>query len=198
MHIIHRDIKPENFLIGQNDKKTTLYLTDFGLAKRFRNPRTGQHIPYRDGKNLTGTPRFASIYTHLGIEQSRRDDLESYIYSLIYLFKGTLPWQDIPSKSKSEKYQRMMEKKLNIESEELINGLPLEFKDIFNYIRNLHFEEIPDYKYIKQMLLNMMSKHFYSLDWTFDWIDDCNENLVINKSTKESSNNSNNKQQNEK
>ena len=123
-NFIHRDVKPDNFLIGTNKKKTQVYAIDFGLAKRFRDPKTGNHIPYRDGKSLTGTARYASINTHLGIEQSRRDDLESLGYVLVYFLLGELPWQGMKAKTMKEKYEKIMEKKISTPIDSLCKGFP--------------------------------------------------------------------------
>lgn len=104
-------------------------MIDFGLAKRFFDPKTGEHIPYKDGKNLTGTARYASLNTHLGVEQGRRDDLECIGYVLIYLYVGELPWQGIRAKNKRDKYNKIKNKKLNVSIEDLCIGMPCKLNE---------------------------------------------------------------------
>ena len=157
--LIHRDIKPDNFLIGSSkENQDRIFIIDFGLAKCYTTS-TGEHIPYKDKKNLTGTARYASIATHNGIEQSRRDDLECIGHVLIYLLKGSLPWQGLPGRSKSEKYAQIKKSKLAIPLEELCEGYPAEFKDFMYYCRSLKFEQEPDYKTAIGFFENCMVRH---------------------------------------
>lgn len=121
---IHRDIKPDNFLTGLGKNSHVAFVIDYGLSKKFRDVKTHQHIPYRENKNLTGTARYASINAHLGIEQSRRDDLEAIGYVLVYFLKGYLPWQGIKANNKQEKYHKIMEKKMTTPVEILCKSLP--------------------------------------------------------------------------
>ncbi len=174
-HYIHRDIKPENFLIGTKDKSNIVFLIDFGLSKRYKNPKNHQHIPYREGRSLTGTARYVSINTHLGIEQSRRDDLESIGYVLIFFLKGCLPWQGL--KNGGDKYQRIMEKKLQIPTEILCYGLPDEIVFYLNYCKSLRFEDRPDYDYLRGLFIKLLgncntqyglTKEYLKFDWCFD------------------------------
>jgi serine/threonine protein kinase len=105
-------------------KNDLIYLIDFGLSKRFRDEKTGEHILYRDNLPFIGNSRFASIYTHLGIEQSRRDDLISIAYIILYFYNGYLPWQGIKCKTISEKNQKVFQKKISLKSEEIFKGVP--------------------------------------------------------------------------
>lgn len=125
-HYIHRDMKPDNFLMGLGKKTNIVYLIDFGLAKKYRDPKTMHHVPYKENKNLTGTARYASIHSHLGVEQSRRDDLESIGYLLVYFLKSGLPWQKMKANNKQEKYHKIMEKKMSTLIDVMCRGIPVE------------------------------------------------------------------------
>jgi serine/threonine protein kinase len=117
-------VKPDNFLIGRGSRAGIVHIIDFGLAKRYKDPRTGQHIPHKTSKSLTGTARYASLNTHIGIEQSRRDDIEGIIYVLLYFLKGSLPWQGLTAHNRNDKYKKIMELKMSISTENLCKGCP--------------------------------------------------------------------------
>ncbi|XP_060523044.1 casein kinase I-like isoform X2 [Cylas formicarius] len=168
-NFIHRDIKPDNFLMGLGKKGNLVYIIDFGLAKKYRDGRTHLHIPYKENKNLTGTARYASINTHLGIEQSRRDDLESLGYVLMYFNRGSLPWQGLKAATKRQKYERISEKKMSTPIDELCKGYPIEFPTYLNYCRQLRFEERPDYSYLRQLFRTLFHRQGFTYDYVFDW-----------------------------
>lgn len=168
-NFIHRDIKPDNFLMGTGKKGHHVYVIDFGLAKKYRDPKTHQHIPYKENKALTGTARYASINTHLGIEQSRRDDLESLGHVLLYFCRGSLPWQGLKGATKKQKYEKISEKKISTPVESLCKGCPSEFATYMNYTRSLRFEDRPDYSYLRKLFRELFIREGYQMDYVFDW-----------------------------
>ncbi|KAJ2626612.1 serine/threonine protein kinase, partial [Coemansia sp. RSA 1694] len=155
--------------MGIGRRTNLVHVIDFGLAKKYRDPRTHMHIPYRENKNLTGTARYASINTHLGIEQARRDDLESLGYVLMYFLRGSLPWQGLKAGTKKQKYDRIMEKKMSTSTEELCRGFPTEFAVYINYARSLRFDDKPDYTYLKRLFRDLFVRSDYKYDYMFDW-----------------------------
>jgi len=181
-NFIHRDIKPDNFLIGLGKRKLNqVYVIDFGLSKKYRDPRTHQHIPYVEHKSLTGTARYASINTHLGIEQSRRDDLESLGFVIMYFNRGQLPWQGLKANTKKEKYNKIAEKKMSTPVEILCKHFPAEFATYLNYCRALRFDDKPDYSYLRRLFRDLFFRQGYAADYRFDW-------TVLNYEGRDSSN----------
>ncbi|CAN0900095.1 Casein kinase 1-like protein 3 [Linum grandiflorum] len=166
---LHRDIKPDNFLMGLGRKANQVYIIDFGLAKRYRDATTNRHIPYRENKNLTGTARYASCNTHLGIEQSRRDDLESLGYVLLYFLRGSLPWQGLKAATKKQKYDKICEKKVSTPIEVLCKSHPVEFASYMHYCHSLTFDQRPDYGFLKRLFRDLFVREGYEFDYVFDW-----------------------------
>ena len=168
-NIIHRDIKPDNFAVGLGLHANQLFIIDMGLAKNYLNVKTREHIRYREGKSLTGTARYVSINTHLGIEQSRRDDLEGIAYVLIYLLKGSLPWQGIRASSREQKFEMIGEKKIGTPTAVLCEGLPSEFETFVKEVRKLEIGDRPDYEGYRNMFRNLMIKEGMVFDYQYDW-----------------------------
>lgn len=165
---IHRDIKPENFVMGLGNNENKVFLIDFGLAKRFRN-YSGLHIQYKVHKKFIGTARYASINAHFGFEQSRRDDLESLGNMAIYFLKGSLPWQNIKEKSKTKKYEKIFDMKVNTSINSLCQNMPDEFIKYMTYCRGMKFNQRPDYRYIIKLFRQLGTKSGIEYDYIYDW-----------------------------
>ena len=167
-HFIHRDIKPTNFLIGVGPHRNDVYIIDFGLAKRYRDTTTHLHIPFQKHHSfITGTTSYASLNSHLGAEQSRRDDLEALAYVLIYLLCGSLPWYGAKASTQKQR-DKIAQMKLDGFSS-LLTEWPNKFHVFLDYTRALHFEEKPDYAYLRQLFHDLRVRERLENDNTFDW-----------------------------
>lgn len=170
---IHRDLKPENFVMGGDPERShVLYLIDYGLSKRYLDSRTHVHVTYKEGKSLTGTARYCSINAHLGIEQSRRDDIEALGYIILYFLKrGFLPWQGIRgAQDPQTKNVRISEKKINTRPEALCRDEPPQILNFLTYARGLKFEETPDYVSCREFFASLVDRHNWDRDFVFDWV----------------------------
>lgn len=146
---IHRDIKPNNFLIGKDHDMGQVFIMDFGLSRKYIV--NGKHIKFRGSRSLIGTARYASINMHLGFEPSRRDELESIGYVLVYLMKGRLPWQGLKKQKGVSNIEAIGKVKMCIDASRLCTGLPSSFEDYLGYCQKLKFDETPDYKYLRNL-----------------------------------------------
>ena len=169
-NIIHRDVKPDNISVGYDDP-CEIYFLDFGLAKKYRSSKTLKHNPMVKHSKLTGTARYASINALAGLEQSRRDDLESFGYVLAYFFRGSLPWMGIHAKNKDDKYSKILNIKKNLETENLLHNSPKELCDYLNYCKQLNYEQEPDYSYLIGLFKSIIFKVLKeSIDYKYDWV----------------------------
>lgn len=140
-NIIHRDIKPRQILFGPLSKQDSLYLVDFGISMKYKDE---EHIEYKEECGFAGTSNYCSLNTHKGIQQSRRDDLESYCYVIAYFYTGTLPWF-----KNAMNTQQIAEIKQKVTGKELFGAGTKDLIDVFKYIKQLKFEDDIDYNYIR-------------------------------------------------
>lgn len=170
--LIYRDIKPDNFLIGRQGfpEENKVHLIDFGMAKQYRDPRTKQHIPYREKKSLSGTARYMSINTHLGREQLRRDDLEALGHVFFYFLRGQLPWQGLKAPTNKQKYEKIGDKKRTTSASALCDGLPKQFAEYLDSVRSLPFEAEPAYEEYRMLLVSALDDMNTHCDGDFDWM----------------------------
>jgi casein kinase 1 gamma len=169
--LVYRDLKPENFVMGKygSARQNIVHLVDFGLAKPYVDA-DGQHIPAANNRSLTGTARYMSLNAHAGMEQSRRDDLISLGFVIVYLMRGRLPWQGLPADDAKEKCRKIAEVKRSTSVEELCNELPVELLKYFYYVYQLDFYDAPDYAFVRSLFGRVLAKlNVYEYDMEFEW-----------------------------
>ena len=187
--ILHRDIKPKNivfcnFSTQNEEEKDTIYLIDYGLSTKFID-NNNQHYKYMINKKFVGTLKYASAHSLNAERQSRRDDLESWFYVMIYLFRGNLPWSYIESKyTKTTKYEKTRDFIFNVDDNELLKGLPDVFKFIYKNIKISDFYEEPPYQHFITLLdkekENLKINNNLRTQYKFIWTDKIIEILFSN------------------
>ncbi|GER51379.1 casein kinase I isoform delta-like protein [Striga asiatica] len=212
---LHRDIKPDNFLMGLGRKANQVYIIDFGLAKRMVVPQLSVAAAMAGflPADIFGHPPLTLEIKHCALllklpfllelhamqvvipilgSQSRRDDLESLGYVLLYFLRGSLPWQGLKAATKKQKYDKICEKKLSTPIEVLCKSHPVEFASYFHYCHSLTFDQRPDYGFLKRLFRELFAREGwyllplagYEFDYVFDWTILKYQQAQINKTQK--------------
>jgi len=179
--LIHRDIKPHNFLFGVNDPNM-IYLTEFRFCTKYISSKTGKHTKHDFRGKFTGGLFYSSANAQRGMQQSRKDDLESLGYVILFVFKGKLPWDlenlenlDPTDLNEKEIYLKIYRMKKSIPTEKLCKDCPSELEEYFKYIRSLKFEEEPNYELLKNLFIDIIKKEsapFNNIEQlNFSWIE---------------------------
>ena len=166
---IHRDLKPHNFAMGWGDQGYTVYLLDFGLSGRYVDQKR-KHISMATGKGLIGTPWYCSINAHDGYELSRRDDIESLFYIMLYLLHGKLPWRSVQATDTSKYCAAIRMLKSGPEMKLLLQSLPQPLRNFFYHARGLGFETKPNYSMLRDLLRKLFFTLGYANDHVYDWM----------------------------
>jgi serine/threonine protein kinase len=181
--LIHRDIKPENFLLGSNNPNI-IYLTGFGLCTKYCSSKSGKHIMPGFRGTFSGTIKYSSANAQRGNQLSRRDDLESLGYTILYFMKGGLPWMNLNQNiNEKEAYIKTYSMKKFMPVERLCKGAPSEMQDYFRYIRQLKFKEDPNYDYLRNLFVNLLKKNGIEnyQNYCFSWVHDWNANFSVRR-----------------
>lgn len=156
---LHQDIKPENICVGVDTKKSILHLIDYGTSATYIDSLTKQHQIRQPSTKIVGTARYSSLNNHYGYKQSRRDDLESLGYTIIYWLLGRLPWQGIDEKDFRVKWKKVRRVKRNITPDELCKGLPIQFKMYMNYVFKLSYQQRPNYSFLRSLFRQLIPEN---------------------------------------
>jgi serine/threonine protein kinase len=168
-NFIHRDVKPDNFLMGSGNSTTQVFMIDYGLSRRYRDPNTHAHIPLVEGRPLTGTARYASLAVAQGLEPSRRDDLESLGFVMLYLLRGSLPWMGFQALDAQAQFAQARDMKARLTIEQLCADLPEPFVRYFAIVRALEFAARPNYAELRQMFRHLFRGMGFIYDRVYDW-----------------------------
>ncbi|KAF9888264.1 serine/threonine protein kinase [Aspergillus nanangensis] len=166
---VHRDLQPENFMMGTWKRSSQVHITDFGLATRYRDPETGGQIPDGGPEHITGTLRHGSFSSHRGAELSRRADMESLGYILLYFYCGSLPWSQPMWVDRGKRMEDIVIDMKKDLSQHLDPGVPREFLLYLEYTRSLEFTQTPDYTCLRAIFHLLFVRKEVLNSNIFDW-----------------------------